>query len=312
MKKTKKKKTAYQKLSKLFTVFTIIGVFGWIILFGLNRVIGEETASSGVVDIDKEPKKEELNILIAGMNEMLTDTMIFCRYNTNTNKLYMMSIPRDTYITSNVGVGHKLNALYRGKNLDEFLDMIEKLLDVEIDYYAIFSTDFIGKVVDSIGGVEFYVPQDMYYVGGDPIITIDLKVGKQILDGNKAEQLLRFRSGYKNADLDRVNVQRDFIKEFIKTVAKPKNIIKINKIAKVAFDNMETNASLREGLKYVTELKDIDTENIESVTMPNKPEYIKGISYVVADTNEAQRIIREDWNQDYVQNDPSQSTQNNK
>ena len=293
MNKIKKKTNIYQKLSKFFIILSFVGIILWGALFEVNRVTGQEEGTSESIG---QPKKEEVYVLLAGMNEMLTDTIIFCKYNTNTNKLYMMSIPRDTYVITTVGVGHKLNAVYRRKNLEEFTEKIEEILDTEIDYYAIFGTDFIGKVVNSIGGVDFYIPQDMYYVGGDPIIKIDLKEGQQILDGDEAEQLLRFRSGYKNADLDRVAVQRDFVKAFIKTLAKPQNLLKINKVGKVTFDNMKTNATLNQALKYVTEIKDIDLNSIESVTMPNEPKYIDGVSYVIADKDEAQRIIREDWN----------------
>ena len=207
----------------------------------------------------------------------------------------MMSIPRDTYTTNEMCNGHKINAIYRGKNLDSFLEEIETLLDVKIDYYAIFDNKFVKEVVDTVGGVEIYVPQRMYYVGGNPQIVIDLQEGTQVLDGEKAEQFLRFRSGYANADLGRVEAQRSFIKAFAKTMLKKENITNIPKIVKVAFANTKTNATTREIMKYVDEIKEVDLENMESITMPNAPKYINGLSYVIADKEEARRIIKEEW-----------------
>ncbi len=291
-------KNVYKKLSSIFISLSIFGIGLWILLFGANNVISKDTlaAISDSLVSENEAKKESVTFLLAGTNDNLTDTIIFAKYDTVNNKLYMMSIPRDTYTTNEMCNGHKINAIYRGKNLDAFLGEIETLLDVKVDYYAIFDSTFVKEVVDAIGGVEIYVPQKMYYVGGDPQIVIDLEKGLQVLDGKKAEQFLRFRSGYANADLGRVEAQRSFIEAFIQTVLEKENITKIPKLVKTAINNTKTNATTREIMQYIDEVKQIDMDNIESLTMPNSPEYINGLSYVMADKEEARRIIKEDWN----------------
>ena len=188
--KKKKKKNIYKKLSILCIIFNLIGIGFWAALFGANNMISKDTLStiSESISESKEPKKEQVTFLVAGTNENLTDTIIFGKYNTVSNKLYLMSVPRDTYTTNEVCIGHKINAIYRGKNLDAFLTEIKELLDVDIDYYAIFDSTFVKEVVDAVGGVEMYVPQRMYYSGGNPRIVIDLQEGNQVLDGKKAEQ----------------------------------------------------------------------------------------------------------------------------
>lgn len=296
--KKKKQKNKYKKLSKICLVLSIIGIAIWIVLFSANNVVSKDTLSaiSESIAESKEPKKEEITFLISGTNENLTDTIIFGKYNTVQNKLYMMSVPRDTYTTNEVCIGHKINSIYRGKNLDAFLTEIKELLDVDIDYYAIFDSSFVREVVDEVGGVEIYVPQRMYYSGGNPRIVIDLQEGTQVLNGEKAEQFLRFRSGYANADLGRVEAQRSFIKAFIQTLLKKENITNIPKVVKIALDNTKTNATTREIMKYADEIKEINIDEIVSLTMPNTPEYIDGKSYVIADKEEARRIIKEDWN----------------
>lgn len=296
--KKKKQKNKYKKLSKICLVLSIIGIALWTVLFSANNVVSKDTLSaiSESIAESKEPKKEEITFLISGTNENLTDTIIFGKYNTVQNKLYMMSVPRDTYTTNEVCIGHKINSIYRGKNLDAFLTEIKELLDVDIDYYAIFDSSFVREVVDEVGGVEVYVPQRMYYSGGNPRIVIDLQEGTQVLNGEKAEQFLRFRSGYANADLGRVEAQRSFIKAFIQTLLKKENITNIPKVVKIALDNTKTNATTREIMKYADEIKEINIDEIVSLTMPNTPEYIDGKSYVIADKKEARRIIKEDWN----------------
>ena len=70
-------------------------------------------------------------------------------------------------------------------------------------------------LVDLFGGVEFNVPQDMFYDDPAQDLHIALNAGEQTLDGEQAMGLVRYRYGYTMADLDRVNVQRAFIQAAI-------------------------------------------------------------------------------------------------
>lgn len=298
----KKKRNIYQKMSITFFVFSIIGIFIWAALFAANNLVSKDTVYTISNSISgREKLKEKINFLIVGTNENLTDSIIYGRYNTETNRLYLMSIPRDTYTVNKDCNGHKINSIYRGKNLDSFLGEIEQLLLVTIDYYAIYDNSFIKEVVNSVGGVEIYVPQKMSCGIGEPQVVIELEEGTQVLDGDKAEVFLRFREGYANADLGRVEAQRNFIKAFIGTITSKKNITKIPSVIKIALENTKTNATTRELMKYIDEIKEINIDEIESITMPNTPKYINGLSYVIADKEEARRIIREEWDKRIIE-----------
>ena len=61
-------------------------------------------------------------------------------------------------------------------------------------------------------------------------LYIDLQKGMQHLDGDKSEQLVRFRR-YKNGDIDRIKVQQDFLHALIEQQLKVSNIGKISKIS---------------------------------------------------------------------------------
>ena len=63
---------------------------------------------------------------------------------------------------------------------------------------------------------------------------------------------------------------------------------------------MKTNATTREIMKYINEIKEINVDEIQSVTMPNTPKYIDGLSYVLPDKEEARRIIKEDWQEKQI------------
>lgn len=299
-KNKKKKKNIYQKLTTFFIVIFAIGVVLWSSIYAVNRVIGEDSLATQAGSNDSKvstKKKSEINALIVGTNQNLTDTMIYVNYNVETGKVAMMSIPRDTYITNEYCVGHKLNSLYRGKNTQAFVEQIEELIGVDIDYYLIFDSKMLIDIVDKVGGVEVDVPVRMKYDDPTQNLHIDLKKGTQVLNGKQAEQFVRYRkgndgSGYARGDLQRTEVQQQFIKNFISTVLSAKNLTKIPDLINVALDNTDTNITAREALKYSTDVMKIDTSNISSCTAPGEAKYINNISYFVMDKEKTKELVK--------------------
>lgn len=296
-KRKKNKKNIYQKFTSLFITLFIIGAILWGGLFAVNRVIGEDDIDNkGAGNQISSKKKEEINALVCGTNQDLTDTMIYVNYDVKNGKVAMMSIPRDTYITNEYCNGHKLNSLYRGKNVQPFISQIEELIGVDIDYYLIFDSKMLHEIVDAVGGVEVDVPIRMKYDDPTQNLHIDLKPGVQVLNGKQAEQFVRYRkgndgSGYAMGDLQRTEVQQQFIKNFISTVLSTKNLTKIPDLINIALDNTDTNITAREALKYSTDVIKVDTSNITSCTAPGEAKYINGVSYFVLDEAKTKTLV---------------------
>lgn len=128
---------------------------------------------------------------------------------------------------------------------DETLKAVNEITDLDIKYYVVVKTEALIKLVDVIGGITFDVPIDMNYDDTSQNLHIHLKAGEQKLDGDKAEQLVRFRHNndgtsypeeYGDNDTGRMRTQREFIMQVIKQTAKPENIFKIGEILEVAKD----------------------------------------------------------------------------
>ncbi|MEG2348091.1 MAG: LCP family protein [Clostridia bacterium] len=300
-KKVKKKKA--KTIKKIFITLSMIGIVIWIVLYAINYFVGEEQVqynADGSESLNKQ-KKTEINALVCGINENLTDTIIYVKYYVNTGKLYMMSIPRDTYVKNEYCIGNKINAIYRGKNIVPLVEEIQKLLNTQIDYYLVFDTAMVHKMVDAVGGVEIDVPMRMKYDDPTQKLHIDLQPGVQLLNGEKSEQFVRFRHnndmtvGYGMGDIQRTKVQQYFLKEFIKTCVNPKNITKYPDLIKIVINNTNINITVREALKYSTDITKFSVDNIQSLTAPGEAKYIDNLSYYILDEKEAQRIIKEDW-----------------
>lgn len=191
------------------------------------------------------PTPRRTVFLVAGTDEdgTRTDAIMLCSLNSWTGEITLLSIPRDTYIKVSEENYKKMRSSYpeparQGMKITEIhhyageedgmtilKDEIERSFGVDIDYYAKVDFDAFNFLVDSIGGVEFDVPQDMDFEDPTQDLYIHLKKGPQVLDGDKAEQLMRFRYGYQNQDLGRVSVQQAFVKTFAMKALKPSNVL---------------------------------------------------------------------------------------
>lgn len=295
----KKSKNLVEKIIKTLKVLSLIFVILWIILYVINYKIGDEKTSNieDAVATTSSSKKDVINALVCGTNENLTDTILYIHYDVNTGKIAMMSIPRDTYVENKYCIGHKINSIYRGKNIGPLIDQVEKMLDTKIDYYLIFDSSMLIEMVDEIGGIEVDVPLRMKYDDPTQNLHIDLQKGLQVLNGKQAEHFVRYRKGndgstYARGDLQRIEVQQEFIKTFIKNVISVKNISKINKLIEIATKNTTTNITLRESLKYVTDISKIDISNITSTTVYGKADYINNLSYFIMDEEKTKKLVK--------------------
>ena len=264
---------------------------------------------------DQEKIKEVINVAVLGTDEdgFRADVNMLVSFNTTTKELHMISVPRDTrvrltddmiqylenedeYVPNRNGVyGQcKLTEVHayagEGNRCTFSVAMLEDLLDVEIDYYVKFDLSAFRKVVDAVGGVDFYVPQDMYWDmtdTGGPLIN--LKEGMQHLDGNKAEQLVRFRDGYAQKDLKRIEVQQEFITALIEKVCSSQTLLsKLDDMVEVVLDCTESDVTITEALGYVKYVKDLDPAKITSDTVPGE-----GGSYFDMDEEGTKELI--DW-----------------
>ena len=191
----------------------------------------EEEEEEDAAAEEEEEEAEEEPILEEKYACLLTvpdptgcaDMIMLAVINTENEKINLLSIPRDTIVD---GGNEKISeiALYRGnQDMDDLTDAVEDLTGIKIDSYVQVDIECVKDTVDLFGGVEFYVPQRMNYSDPYQDLTIDLQRGMQTLNGEQAQQLLRFRT-YSTGDIRRTQTQREFVVEAFKQHAKIENI----------------------------------------------------------------------------------------
>ena len=251
---------------------------------------------------------DTINIVLLGisedLNSRLTDTIIVCSYNPKTSEASMISIPRDTFVGSNIEAAKgsdKLNVIF-SKNKKKFLDTISKIIGIDIDYYAVVNNDAVIKIVDIMGGVNFDVPIDMNYDDPTQDLHIHIKKGMQLIDGEKAEQLLRFRhnndgssypASYGDNDFGRMKTQRKFIEEMVRQAISIKNIIKAKRIYNVILENIDTNYDIKDVKKYIPTLADFNFDKITNVQLPGKSEKHNEFWFYIYDSNKTKELVKD-------------------
>ncbi len=228
-----------------------------------------------------------------------------CSYNPKTQRASMLSIPRDTFIGKNKSkaTGYdKINSVYSNKGPEKTLELVNELTGMDIKYYVVVNNQVVIDLVNNIGGVYFDVPIDMNYDDKTQNLHIHLKSGYQKIDGDHAEQLLRFRhnnngtsypSEYGDNDFGRMKTQRDFMIEVGKQTLKLKNITHIKSIMTTLYQNVETNVTLDDIFPYVPWAVSFDMANIKSNQIAGVAQDYNKLSFFASDEEETMQIVKE-------------------
>lgn len=234
------------------------------------------------------------------------DTMMLVSYDVTNQKMYVMSIPRDTMVNVPWDV-KKINSVYNmkgggNKGINAVDKEISDLIGFVPDYSVILEWPAVGKLVDAIGGVYFDVPRDMDYEDPTQDLSIHLKKGYQKLNGQQAMSVVRFRdgkNGYKNGDLGRIETQQNFMKAVFKQLLQIKNVSKINEFSNIFEKNVKTDLSVQNLFWFGKSaiLGGLSMDNVNFITMPNQStscwsrSYHNYQSYVVPKADELLALV---------------------
>lgn len=307
----KKKKGGKAKII-LLIILLIILICGGLFAYKVHKNGGGlQGMAATLLGHDEETvnKLPKMYCLILGKSENLTDTIMLASYDPKTQEAALLSIPRDTFVgtsESNASPSDKINAIYnmytnKQKGLEKLLEKVRKLTDIDVRYYVMVDTKALRALVDEIGGVTFDVPIDMKYDDNRQNLHINLKAGVQKLNGDKAEQVVRFRhnnngttypSSYGVQDIGRMKTQRAFLTALAKQTLVPANITKIPEFLDIAKQYVETNIDLNTIKDYVPYAVNFNTDNLKTDKLPGAAQYINGWSFYKADKTKTAELIK--------------------
>ena len=299
----KKKKGTWKKV--LLVIILILLVFAIIIGYRVyENGGGLKGFLATAVGHDSNTIKNlpKIYCLLLGQSENLTDTIMIAEYDPQEQQASILSIPRDTFIgydKTRATAWDKINAVYQ-TGAENVLKEVNELTGLDIQYYLKVDTEAFKVLVDAIGGVTFDVPIDMKYDDNRQNLHINLKAGMQTLDGDKAEQLVRFRHNndgttypaeYGMEDEGRMRTQREFLMALAKQTLKVENIFKINEFIDIANTYVETNLDFDTIKDYVPYIVEFDMDNLKTGQVPGEPELANGIWIYSANELELSEMV---------------------
>lgn len=304
--KQKKKKKKLRVIILVILLIVIITVGSWFGYRVYKNGGGLQGVLATIVGHDENTLKNlpKVYCLVTGQSQNLTDTIMLCSYDPKTQEASILSIPRDTFVgknKKNATGSDKINALYQ-ISPEKTVQAVSKLTGIDIKYYLNIDTEALKEVVDSIGGVYFDVPIDMDYDDPTQDLHIHMKKGYQLLDGDKAEQVVRFRHNndgtsypteYGDNDLGRMKTQREFLQAVIKKLATPSTLTKVNDLIKIANNNVTTNLDLSLAKDYAPYAVEFKSENLKTATLPGTPELCNGVWLYTHDATETKQVIED-------------------
>lgn len=214
-----------------------------------------------------------------------TDTLMLAAYDTKQQQAALMSIPRDTMVDVSWDV-KKINSVYnmylgRGKEaaVDALEDAVAGLVGFRPDFTVTVEWEAVGEIVDAIGGVWFEVPFHMSYWDPTQDLRIEQEAGYRLLGGSDAMQVVRWRknntgvplpAGADGSDLGRTKIQQAFIMATLKQCLQLKNVARINEIAQVFTQRVETELTVGNLMWFAEQalLGGFSAEELYTCTLP--------------------------------------------
>ena len=266
----------------------------------------------------------DTNFLIMGLDasKVMADCIMVVHFDSKSQKIDVISVPRDTYIEIDeykmqkletkpnpIRYELKLTELHNLSGKKNRTDMVkqevEKIINQDIDYTVSITLDGFINIIDEIGGIDIEIPNEgIYFYEPTEKFTINLEKGLQHLDGHDALGLARYRS-YTDGDIERINMQQNIAKEVFNKVANTETLIKnAPSIAKTCINYVDTDISFFELSKYLVFLTDIKEYSLNTYVIPSSPIKIGNKDYVVIDEYETKQIMESIYNSTELKNKP--------
>ena len=253
-----------------------------------------EQPDDSVTDAYKE-KSSQSCILVMGKDKAsgLSDVIMLVSFDKDQKSAAVMQIPRDTYAKYTSVSPRKINAAPKILGEEGFCAFLSENLGVKIDGYVSFELEAFGRIIDIIGGVEMTLSRNFDYEDPEQNLYIHLKKGRQSLNGEQAQMLVRFRKGYIRGDLDRLDVQKQFIAAFIAKVKSSVNIMNIYSLASEILPLLNTNIGAMTLFSLGVNALSVNEENVALFTLPGEDARAgeNGASYYVMSAKSTQDAL---------------------
>jgi polyisoprenyl-teichoic acid--peptidoglycan teichoic acid transferase len=295
---SKKKKMILSLVSALLIIVLGYGTYLAYSVYHFSSTISNSDSDKEKVTELKQPENndETINILLVGIDGGQfknntyrqdvgrTDTIMIFSLNKKTNKISLLSVPRDTRLNIPGKGMDKVNAAHAYGGINLSIKTLSEYLGIPIHHYVKVNYNAFTKVVDGLGGVTINVTEDVrYFVDGQ----IKVPKGIQKMDGQTAFNYVQVREG----DIKRVERQQKFVKALAEQAISVSTLPKVPGILNNIAGDIKTDISPKDMLDLINNARSMNPGGIKNEILPGTAGNLKGVSYWMADDNAKKDVV---------------------
>ncbi len=245
------------------------GCFTFAILFSAFWLFGAGRIQSAMADGGSETRVTRILLLGNDRAASLTDAIMLLTIKRTTGEVTLLQIPRDTYAEYTERDYKKLNGAPKALGEREFKEFLSRAIGAPIHYYLAADLDLFRTAVDVVGGVDIDIPADMSYEDPAQGLVIEFQKGPNHLNGEDAEKFVRYRSGYANADLGRLDAQKLFMRALL-SKCRTLSPIGICRLLLPVILHTKTDLDPITVISLLPIISSLDTESLPMETLPGE------------------------------------------
>lgn len=244
----------------LLVALLLLGIYLWLEMGAYASASGANLLALGT----------DVNVWGEGVvveDRVRADTIVLIGIRNRGRSVSAVSVPRDTLVPIQGHGIERINAAHAFGGVPLTRSTLAGFLGVPIQHYVKTNYQGFTAVIDVLGGIDIEVEEDIYYRDRSQGLVIDLKKGKQRLDGEHALQYARFRHD-RLGDIGRVQRQQKVLKSLVREVLKPGHILKWPQLWRTMWKYVDTDLSTWEQIRFLWALRRVRPERLEVRTLP--------------------------------------------
>lgn len=219
-----------------------------------------------------------------------TDTIMLVKANTETGKIDILSIPRDSRVKIRQEFD-KVNHAHAFGGIELTIQTLRNFLGLDIDYYVQVNYKAVENIIDALGGVDFDVPKGVSIDVG----SLKIREGMNHFDGQHALWYLRTRKIYENGDIGRVEAQQGFMKAMVDQIVAKSEKINLTTFATNYLKYVKTNLPMGVLMDFTNNIDKFSSDQVSTFTVPGREQTIEGTSYYLPEFEKTWRLVDKEF-----------------
>ncbi|WP_119728238.1 LCP family protein [Thermomonospora amylolytica] len=245
----------------------VVGTENWLLVGSDTRVETKTTGEGGRV---WKPGQQR------------ADTIMLVHLPADRDKVYVISIPRDSWVTVPGYGQQKINAAFSFGGPPLLIEAVEDLTGVRVDHFGAIDFNGFKDMTDALGGVDVHVARTVH----DPMNHVTWQAGKNHLNGERALLFVRQRYNLPNGDFDRIKRQQAFLRAITQkaaTAGTVTNPLKLDRFLSAVTKSISVDEGVSAGdlRSLALSMRSVRGSDITFLTVPNKGPAQRGNQSVV-------------------------------